>query len=189
MPLDFSAISCKHFLALSFWACCGIPLGFPLSLALGLTLLKLLGALVILGPAIQLMFSAASQLKGADPRHLIGFGGATSTAMTGALAVPGPVALWALLSAEVDAITIRGTLRAYFMVAYSLALALHLGVSGLGIATTELSLSLAPAVIGGIALGLVGCRLLHPRQLRRIFEVILVVMGLSMLAKGILDAL
>ena len=187
LPSERNSISRPPLLHLSFWSCLGLPFGFALLFLLELSSLKLLGAAVILLAVVQLKFFPAKSSDGTDGPWMIRVGGSISGAMTGALAIPGPVALWALLSSGTDAVTTRATLRAYFIIAYSMAFLLHLGFVGSGRQTWGMSGVLVPAVIGGIIAGLYGRRYLDPEQLRRVLEIVLVIMGFSLLIKGILD--
>ncbi len=189
LPAEVKLVSRKPLLNLSFWACLGLPFGLGLLFLLEASTLKLLGATVILLSVIQLKFFPAGQANATTGPWLVRLGGGVSGAMTGALAIPGPVALWALLSSGTDALTTRATLRAYFIVAYTLAFGLHLGFAGKGAETWMMSAVLAPAVIGGIAVGFFGRRFLTPSHLRRLLEIVLVTMGVSLLIKGILDVL
>ena len=187
LPSERNAISRPPLLHLSIWSCLGLPFGFALLFVLELSTLKLLGAAVILLAVVQLKFFPAKASSRTGGPWMIRVGGSLSGAMTGALAIPGPVALWALLSSGTNALTTRATLRAYFIIAYSLAFLLHLGFVGNGRQTWGMSGILVPAVIGGIIAGLYGRRYLEPDQLRRVLEIVLVIMGLSLLLKGILD--
>lgn len=189
IPAEIKSISRKPLINLSLWACLGLPFGFSLLFLLEISTLKLLGAIVILLSVAQLKFFPAKQTSNADNLWTIRVGGTVSGAMTGALAIPGPVALWALLSSGVDSLTTRATLRAYFIIAYSLAFALHIGVAGWGVETITMSVTLIPAVIGGIVVGLFGRRYLSATHLRSLLEIVLIIMGLSLLIKGVLDVI
>ena len=189
LPWEKNSISRPPLLHLSFWACLGLPLGFGLLFLLENATLKLLGATVILLAVAQLKFFPVKPSGKTGGPWIIRLGGGLSGAMTGALAIPGPVALWALLSSGTDALTTRATLRAYFVIAYSLAFALHLGFAGKGGQTFAMSGVLVPAVIVGIAAGLYGRRYLDAAQLHRLLEIALLIMGLSLLIKGILDVI
>ncbi|MCP4934005.1 MAG: sulfite exporter TauE/SafE family protein [bacterium] len=187
LPSEKNAISHSPLLHLSIWFCLGLPLGFALLFLLEISTLKLIGAAVILLSVVQLKFFPAKASKGTDGSWMIRVGGSLSGAMTGALAIPGPVALWALLSSGLDTVMTRATLRAYFVIAYTLTFLLHLGFIGSGQQTWGMSGILVPAVIGGIIAGKYGRRYLEPDQLRHILEIVLVIMGLSLLIKGVLD--
>jgi uncharacterized membrane protein YfcA len=189
LPAEIKLVSRKLLLNLSFWACLGLPFGFSLLFLLEISTLKLLGAAIILLSVIQLKFFPAKQATGRTGPWFVRLGGIVSGAMTGALAIPGPVALWALLSSGTDALVTRATLRAYFIIAYTLAFALHLGIAGWGVATGTMSMALVPAVIGGIAVGLYGRQYLDAAQLRSLLEIVLITMGVSLLIKGILDVI
>lgn len=189
LPTEIKSVNHKLLLNLSFWACLGLPFGFSLLFLLEISTLKLLGAMIILLSVIQLKFFPAKQAFDHAGPWLIRLGGVVSGVMTGALAIPGPVALWALLSSGTDALVTRATLRAYFVIAYMLAFALHLGTAGWGVATGTMSLTLLPAVIGGIVAGFSCRRYMDAGQLRRLLEIVLITMGVSLLGKGVLDVI
>lgn len=187
LPVEIKSISRKLLVNLSFWACLGLPFGFALLVLLDISTLKLLGATVILLSVIQLRFFPAKKTPGHSGFLPIRLGGVVSGVMTGTLAIPGPVALWALLSIGTDALVTRATLRAYFVIAYTLAFALHIGIAGWGAATVTLSMALLPAVFGGIVIGVYGRKYLNAAKLRSLLEMVLIVMGISLLIKGVLD--
>ncbi len=189
LPSEVKSISQKPLFGLSMWAGLGLPLGFGLLFLLDTSTLKLLGALVILLSVVQLKFFPVKPIRNGNTSWTFRLGGVLSGLMTGALAIPGPVALWALLSSGTSAIITRATLRAYFVIAYTLALVLHLGFAGSGRETMTISIILLPALICGIAAGLVWRRTLEADFLHRILEIVLIVMGVSLLVKGILDVI
>ncbi len=189
LPTEVKFISRKPLIDLSIWACLGLPIGFGLLMLLETSTLKLLGASVVLLSVVQLKLFPAKQISGASSPWITRIGGSVSGAMTGALAIPGPVALWALLSRGTDALTTRATLRAYFVIAYLLAFALHLGFAGAGPSIWLMSSVLIPAVLCGIAIGVFGRRFITPPHLRRLLEIVLITMGFSLLIKGILDVI
>lgn len=121
--------------------------------------------------------------------HLVSIGGSVSGVMTSALAIPGPVALWALLSTGMDAQKTRATLRAYFVAAYSLAFLIHYFLTGVDSQMLTISLVLTPAVLAGMGFGLGVRHRLSAAHLRRLLEVILFLMGASLIIKGFLDFL
>ncbi len=189
LPSEIKSISQKPLFGLSIWACLGLPLGFGLLFLLDVSTLKLIGATVILLSVAQLKFFPVKPISTGNASWTFRLGGIVSGLMTGAFAIPGPVALWALLSSGTNVLITRATLRAYFVIAYTLALALHLGFAGGGRETLTASIILLPALICGIAAGLFWRRNLETEFLHRILEVVLVIMGISLLVKGILDVI
>jgi len=136
---------------------------------------------------------AALQLKFAKPNthgseasgRIVGVGGLVSGAMTGALAIPGPVALWALLSIGLNPKETRATLRAYFVIAYAFAFLIHFFLTGISSAMLTASLMLSPAVLGGMCIGYLVRHRLSIFLLGLFLEVILFLMGVSLVVKAI----
>ncbi len=81
----------------------------------------------------------------------------------------------------------RATLRAYFVVAYTLAFVIHFFLTGVAHQMLTASLMLAPAVLGGMGFGLALRHRLSAGHLRRLLEVILFLMGASLILKGLWD--
>ncbi len=174
---------------LTLWAILGLPVGVGLMMLLDLPALQLMSGVIVLLAAVQLRLNE-TRFGLALARGLgLPAGGCLSGLMTGAIAVPGPVALWALLNTKLLAQVVRATLRVYFLAAYSIALILHLGVNGLAEGVTTMSLILLPAVWLGIGLGVLAGRRVDGFMLRRLLEVMLLLMGGSLLVKGALSAL
>ncbi len=172
---------------LTLWAVPAVPLGVGLLLLLDLPALKLMSGAIVLLAALQLRLNETRLGLVLARRLGLPAGGFLSGLMTGAIAVPGPVALWALLNTTLPAPIIRATLRLYFLLAYSVALVLHLGLNGLAEGVVTMSLVLAPAVWVGIGLGVLAGRRLSAVTLRRLLEVMLLLMGGSILLSGAVD--
>jgi len=162
LPFDRHALSKPHFTSLSFWSLFGFPFGIALFLLLDQVWLRALAAGIILLAVLQLKVMPVGAKKDApaidtskdiQSKRKLAAGGVFAGAMTSALAIPGPLALWTLLSEAMDPIAIRATLRAYYVVAYSLALVLHLVLSGMAPLSLSWTLKLLPVMVGGIALG------------------------------------
>jgi len=203
LPFDVRMMSPRHFKGLSLWTLVGFPFGFVLFLMLSQPLLKIFAALVILLSVIQLRFFSQGAAVDTSPgstaeldstqlqrdARILGIGGSIAGAMTSALCIPGPMALWALLSTRVDPLRIRATVRAYFVVTYSLALLIHLLWSGVATLTIPWTLKLLPVLLAGIVIGLVAREHFKREFLRILFELLLVAMGIALLLKGIIDVI
>ena len=68
-------------------------------------------------------------------------------------------------------------------------LGLPIGFAGEGPKTLTMSAVPVLAVIGGIVIGGFGRRSLSPVQLRRLLEIVLIAMGISLSGKGITDVM
>lgn len=188
LPTELRDVAGRPLAQLCLWACIGIPAGTILLLMANSTGLKIASGVVVLLAVAQLRFFPAPQAAGAGPAPwVMRFGGTVSGGMTGALAVPGPIALWTLLSGGLNPAAVRATLRAYFFVAYSVALLIHVLLTQRGEGSWSLALVLLPAVALGIGLGLAGRNTVSSDRLRLLLEVVLVVMGISLLSRGLLD--
>ncbi|MEM9107326.1 MAG: TSUP family transporter [Pseudomonadota bacterium] len=189
LPSEASQVSVVRLMAIGRWALIGIPLGGLLLMAVGDTSLKLICGVVVILAVLQLRFFPFPEVAQANrQRWLNRFGGTVSGAMTGALAAPGPVALWALLSTGLDSLSVRATLRAFFVYAYVIALVVSLVLAGTNATTWSTVLVLLPAVLLGIAAGIVGRGLISGDTLRVLLELVLLAMGVAMLLKGVSDA-
>ncbi|MCP4317655.1 MAG: sulfite exporter TauE/SafE family protein [Hyphomicrobiales bacterium] len=189
LPFEIGYVAFSRLFTISKWALIGIPLGGLLLIAVGNTSLKLISGTVVVMAVVQLRFFPLPILQSPNQlRWLSRIGGAVSGGMTGALAAPGPVALWALLSSGLEAAAVRATLRAYFLFAYIVALAVSLALAGSSARIWATSLVLLPAVVLGIGAGFAGRRSLGPAALRTTLELVLAAMGLSLLVKGLSDA-
>ena len=183
---DRAHVSKPWLFSLSAWALIGIPIGFVLMLFVPQGMLKIFASLFILFVVIQLKYFPAKPVENASIRRAR-FGCIVSGMFAGALAAPGPAALWTLLSHKVSALAARATIRYYFIVAYGAALLIHWAGVGLGdkvVATLKL---LVPAMVGGMLIGLVLRTRFSPTALMSLFEVILFFSGASLLIKGVLD--
>lgn len=189
LPSERTQVSVDRLYAISKWALIGIPVGGLLLMMMGNTSLKLVCGAVVLLALVQLRFFPLPVLDAPrQQRWLNRIGGAVSGGMTGALAAPGPIALWALLSSGLDTLSVRATLRAYFLFAYVVAFAVSLVLIGSSARIWETSIALLPAVVVGIGAGMMGRRSLRPAALRTILELVLLAMGLSMIVRGLADA-
>lgn len=189
LPFEFGLVAFNRFFAISRWALVGVPLGGLLLMVVGDTSLKILCGVVVLLALAQLRYFPMPAVQSAGRQQWFSrIGGVISGGMTGALAAPGPVALWALLSSGLGPVTVRATLRAYFLFAYVIAFVVSLVLVGSNGTIWATTLVLLPAVFLGIATGIVGRRWLSGGALRVMLELVLLAMGVAMLAKGVSDA-
>ncbi|MEM9224268.1 MAG: sulfite exporter TauE/SafE family protein [Pseudomonadota bacterium] len=188
LPSELREVSGGLLVRLCGWACLGIPAGTALLSFASAPSLKIAGGVIVLLSVAQLRFLPipVDRREGA-PGWVVGLGGIVSGTMTGALAVPGPVALWTVLSSGIGSTAVRATLRAYFFVAYTVALIIHLLMTQRDTNSWALSVVLLPAVGLGIALGLFGRQAMGTDRLRKVLELVLLVMGVSLLSRGIWD--
>ncbi len=186
LPFERKDVDREWTLQLSLWALLGIPLGLLFVVWAGGTWLRVVGGVLVLLASLQLMAGGAAKIG----QH---FGvrscGVMSGAMTGALGMPGPVALWGLLNSPLPARQIRAVLRAYFVVAYGVAFLLYLGINAVGLRLAGLFLALIPAMVISIAIGVVAKQHLPELWLRRGLVLLLLAMGSVLLLDGVRDAI
>ncbi len=166
----------------------GVPLGWLVLRQIDATTLKLFTGVVVLAAAIQLLLprrAATGGGKAARLRTLVG--GGFSGFMGGCLAIPGPVAMWALLQQDMAPSQVRATLRATFVFSYGAAFLVHFGLGGETAAGWSTVAALVPALAAGVGLGIVVKRHVGDATLHTALRVLLLVMGLSLLWKGISD--
>ena len=168
----------------------GVPLGWLVLSRIDATTLKLFTGAVVLAAALQLFLSSRrGTAPGPDGGRLRTLaGGGVSGFMSGCLAIPGPVALWALLQQDIAPRLMRATLRALFVVSYGAAFAVHIGLGGGQAASWITVAALLPALLVGIALGSLVKRRVRDSMLQVALRALLLAMGLSLLWKGIADA-
>ena len=189
LPFEFRQVATNRLFTICRWAIVGVPLGGLVLMAVGDTSLKLLCGVVVLASLVQLRYFPLPVVEDAgSQRWLNRIGGVVSGGMTSALAAPGPVALWALLSAGLDVVVVRATLRAYFLFAYVVAFVANLALFGSSGSVWMMALLLLPAVFAGIGAGVVGRRYLAASVMRATLEMGLLIMGIAMLVKGVSDA-
>ena len=114
-------------------------------------------------------------------------GGGLSGFMSGSLAIPGPVAMWTLLRQNIEPSRVRATLRALFVFSYGAAFLVHFGLGGETARGWSTVAALVPALAVGVALGVVVKRHVREASLHIALRLLLLVMGLSLLWKGISD--
>jgi len=185
LPWEWRSVEIAPLRRLLGWAAIGIPLGSVFLNAVDAATLKLVSGAAVLAAGLQMVLVRAPSPEGARNGGPLRLGGVVSGLMTGALAIPGPVALWALLSAGLDAHATRATLRAFFVVAYGLALAMQVILIGPDAAARSASMALLPAALGGMLIGGLMRRHVSAARLRRLLEILLFVMGASLVLKGI----
>ncbi len=171
----------------------GMPVGLLLIGMLDLTGLKLFAAITVSLCGAQLIHnrykhSATGTVKEASSMTLPG-ASIASGIMTSSLAMPGPVAMWALARKNIKAQQIRATLRGLFVVSYAIALVAH-ALRGLDWGVVlDASLKLGIALGAGMVIGFFVKRLMPERVLNSLLVGLLLVMGLSLFAKSLLEIL
>ncbi len=175
---------------LSLGTLIGIPLGVWTVNVIDLTTLKLLAGVCVSLAALQLMLARRQRSVTAREAWTppgVSVGGAVSGWMTGAMAIPGPAAMWQLARSGIPPSAVRACLRAQFSLAYAASLAAH-ALAGLELRPVAWStLVLLPALAAGIALGALAKRRLSDRSLANALLVLLVAMGIALLVTGALE--
>ncbi len=171
----------------------GMPAGLLLIAMLDLTGLKLFAAITVSLCGVQLIHNRYRHTTTGTAREAgaLTLPGASiaSGIMASSLAMPGPVAMWALARKGVKAQQIRATLRGLFVVSYALALLAH-ALRGMDWSLImDASLDLGIALIAGTVIGLFIKRRLPERVLDNLLLGLLLVMGLSLFAKSLMEIL
>jgi uncharacterized membrane protein YfcA len=171
----------------------GMPVGLLLISVLDLTGLKLFAAITVSLLGAQLIHNRYQQSRAgtAQEANAMTLPGASiaSGIMTSSLAMPGPVAMWALARKGIKAEQIRATLRGLFVISYALALVAH-ALRGMdwGL-VVDASLDLGIALAAGTAIGFLVKRRLPEWVLNNLLLGMLLVMGLSLFVKSMLEIL
>ncbi len=193
LPGEIREIHWPSLKTLILGAVLGMPAGLLLIGLLDLTGLKLFAAVAISLCGVQLLHShrkhaATGTTQPAGPMTLPGASFASGI-MTSSLAMPGPVAMWALVRGAINPSQIRATLRALFVVSYALALLGHAlrGMDWRTVIDATLGLSIALAI--GTLIGLVIKRRISEKALNAVLIGLLLVMGLSLFVKSLLEVL
>jgi len=187
VPFEFRQIEWKVATRISLWALIGIPVGLVLLFSFSQPWLKVTGGTLVVMAALQLRLSKTP--LAARLAKAIGMSGGAIAAgvMTGALGMPGPAALWALLNTEMSADRIRAVLRAFFIFAYGTALLLHTVIFGLEPGLFQSFVSLLPVLLAGMAAGQAAKIFIPNQRLHVVLQYLLLVMGLALAVKGIAD--
>jgi len=171
----------------------GMPAGLLLISWLNLTGLKLFAALAVSLCAVQLIHgrrqhAATGSTPVAGPLTLPG-ASLASGIMAASLAMPGPVAMWALARNGIRANQIRATLRALFVVSYTLALLAHAMRSVQWGTVLEASQNLGIALVAGSLIGFGVKRRLPEQVLNHLLLGLLLLMGVSLFIKSFMEVL
>ena len=169
----------------------GMPIGLLLISVLDLTGLKLFAAITVSLLGAQLIHNRYRQSSTgtAQEANAMILPGASiaSGIMTSSLAMPGPVAMWALARKGIKAEQIRATLRGLFVISYALALLAH-ALRGMDWGLViDSSLDLGIALAAGTAIGFFVKRRFPGWVLSNLLLGMLLVMGLSLFVKSMLE--
>ena len=154
----------------------GSPLGIFVFLSVDVVLLKIIAGIavvltlyfVIAGNRTQ--SSRTPSPPGKAEQVSIGIIGGV---MGVCLAMPGPIPAAWMSARSIDKDTIRATILAMFVFAYTIAMGLQFALAGITTATLALSASLVPATIVGILVGHILSRRISETIFRRMLLVIL----------------
>ena len=185
LPFELDEIDYSSFVRLALWGGLGVPVGYLYVDFVGGSALKVTGGFIVCLASIQLM--AANSAFAQKAGNTIGMRTCSllSGAMTGALAMPGPLALWGLINQNLDATQIRAVMRAYFVFAYGLAIIIYSVQQGISKQVTDMTIALGPALLAGIVLGIGVRRFVGPDLLRNTFTIVLLVMGVVLFLDGV----
>lgn len=183
LPGELRELPAKSLGSLCIGAAIGLPIGlWALSLA-SLATLKLLAALTVTAGGLQMCLGARA-VKSTKPSSSLPLFGAVSGAMTSALAIPGPVALWGLSSTELTVTEVRATLRAYFVLAYTCTLSAYAISDFDWPIVLEVSLWMTGPLIAGALVGVYVKRKHSGQWLRTAFVALVLLTGVTMLVES-----
>ena len=191
LPRETGAISWPPLRVLLVGTLIGVPLGWLVLRHIDAQVLKLFMGLVVLVAALQLVLLDRGSGAGSGQTNRLSTlaGGGVSGFMSGCLAIPGPVAMWALLRQDIAPAQVRATLRALFIVSYGAAFLAHVGLGGIPAAGWSTVFALLPALAIGVGLGGIAKRRIGDAALNAALRLLLVAMGVSLLWKGIWDVI
>jgi uncharacterized protein len=182
LPGERREVSVDHVKSVGGWVLPGVLLGSGLLLLVQSHQLQIIAGGFVLLAAAQLLISPPA--AGRASAYVSRFGGMFAGIMTGALAAPGPLALWTMLASGLATHRVRATLRALFLVSYGLALLISLLMAGWQSDVTQALAWLLPVLAAGAALGLLLRRYASQRALSVALQTMLWVMGAALLLKG-----
>lgn len=169
------------------WLCVGAAFGLPVGAWL-LHLMTLPALLLITGIAVtlggvQLLVAQRQKSAKIGDRALLPFG-VLAGAMTAAMAIPGPAALWGLARSTHSAGEVRAVLRGFFVIVYSITIATHAVIGMPWPTVLEATLWMLPALIAGALVGVYIKGRASERALRLSFLSLLLLMGFALLANS-----
>jgi uncharacterized membrane protein YfcA len=161
-------------------ALAGLPLGIYALHAMEIQSLKLLAGITVSAGGLQMLLARKAKTNNQPYNRLTGFG-LVAGAMTAALAIPGPVALWGLSRTTLNVAEIRATLRAFFIFAYGICVVGYLvrGAAWDNVLMTSGWLGIPLGL--GMVTGMAAQRQGGEAWLRRAFVVLVLAMGAALL--------
>ena len=183
LPGELRELPVKALGTLCLGAVVGLPVGlWALSLA-SLPTLKLLAALTVTAGGVQMCLAARS-VRPTRPSSTLPLFGAVSGAMTSALAIPGPVALWGLSKTQLTVTEVRATLRAYFVLAYACTLSAYALSDFDWPSVLRGSLWMTGPLIAGALVGMYVKQKHSGQWLRTAFVALVLLTGVTMLVES-----
>ncbi|MBT6272990.1 MAG: sulfite exporter TauE/SafE family protein [Chromatiales bacterium] len=184
LPTEIRDVPRAHVAWLTAGAIVGLPFGAWALHGLDLPTLKTVaGAVVLLGGA-QLAIGARRGATNLKTWH-VGRFGALAGAMTAALAIPGPAALWGLSRTALSPTAVRAGLRAFFCIAYLMTITMHAVIGLPWRIVLTASLWMTPCLlVGGIAGHFIKGRVAD-NHMRVAFLALLMAMGGTLLIDGV----
>ena len=156
----------------------GSPLGLLIFLSIDIVFLKVCAGVAVLLTLFLVLRDARSESRPKELRpgrmEQVSIG-AIAGIMGVCLAMPGPVPAAWMVSRAFSKESIRATILAMFVVSYTVALVLQVGLAGVGSEVLRLSTLLAPSTVMGILIG----QFLSSRMTERAFRWILVTVLVS----------
>lgn len=180
LPRERAALPRRALWLLLLGSLVGLPVGLLALHQLDVVMLKLIAGIAVTSGGLQMLYSSRREAASDGMRVLPVFG-VVSGAMTSALAIPGPAALWGLSRTTLTSTEVRAALRAFFTLAYGICLAGHLTTGVEWHEVGPVSAWLALPLMAGMMAGLVLERFKPDRWLRPAFMVLVLAMGLALL--------
>jgi uncharacterized protein len=182
LPGEIKHVPTRELRWLSLGAAVGLPIGIAALLHMDLLTLKLVAGVAVTLGGIQMCIRSSPAGTSAFHR-LLPVSGLVSGAMTGALAIPGPVALWGLSAGTLDVQQVRAALRAYFVLAYSATVVAYWATGSTWAPVLEASLWMSGPLVAGGFLGVYIKRRYSGEWLRKAFIILVLLMGSALLVQ------
>lgn len=186
LPFEWRNADWRITLTLTAIAALATPIGLIVLNVSPTPVLKVICGIAIMVACYQLVRRVPPSKRGSNKAILPG-GAVISGVMSGALGMPGPAAVWALLNTELSVTAVRASLRVFFAFIFLISMALHLFANGLAEQTLSLTVALLPALFVGVGAGLYLASRADEKRLRQALIWLLVLMGVGSFAGGVMD--
>lgn len=186
VPRLWRNVSWPDFRRLCLGGLAGLPIGGAVFAFAGSSALKG-GAAIVVAFALAMLFIPVKSAEGPVASKTGYMVGLISGALAVALSMPGPVAAAYLIREGHGKTSVRATILAFFLPAYSAAVALQVILSNKVEIDWSIALWLAPGTLAGIAVGQVLSGRLSERAFRMALQIVLAATIISLLLSAFRD--